>query len=153
MLAFLKALDPKVWLAIIVGLIVMGICSKLAYDSYEIGKLKKENVVQGVTIAVQKDTIKTDGKVADIKNDVQTAVAADVKKVEVVHKTIQTKVDVKEREIERMFDALPETPTNMVEEQQQLSTARIDGMWEAYCAAKPDALDCQVKPPQGEPHA
>ncbi len=152
---FLTGLSLKTWLIIAVVLVGAGFYGKYEYDMHQLAKAQGTIKTQGITIANQADTIKTDGVVAGVKEEVHVAVAAETKTVVAKHKAIAEKAEVVDRQIEQRFDVMPKTATNVIAEQAELSSARIDSVWESYCTASPNSAECQAPATsaQGDKHA
>lgn len=152
---FLTGLSLRTW-----ALIALVLAALTCYGVYEHTKsenvqLKVNNKTLTNTVAVQKDAIVTDQKLDKVAEDVQVHTQQAVKAVEVKHATIQAKVEAKEEAIEAKYDDTPITFQAVEQKQDELSAARIDSLWEAYCTAAPTATQCQSQQPQpqGDPHA
>jgi hypothetical protein len=143
----------KGWL--LIGLVAIGfiLAGRYEYLQHQVTKDQTVITAQQVTIKSQQQAIKTDQVVAKIEEHTQVAVQQAVQKTVEHHTAIQHKVADREQQIEQTYTELPPTPENVVAEADQLSTARIDGLWQAYCATQPDAPDCQPQPSSGVPHA
>lgn len=147
---FLTGLSAKAW-----GVIALVVLALIAWGVWEhrakeVVELKSEVKTQATTIAVQKDTITTDQKLDKIDEKTQVDTQQAVKAVVTKHESIQAKVAAKAEAIDEKYDGEPVTIQTVEQKQDELSGARIDSLWEAYCAATPSAFVCQ---PQGEPHA
>lgn len=144
---FLTGLSIQQWSIIGIAVFALIFYGVFQHSQTELGKAKTEVAVQKVQIAVQKDTLATNKVVAVIAEATQVATQKAVKAATVKHAKIQETVISKEQNIERHFADLPVTSNNAEKEQQQLSTVRIDGLWEAYCMAAPEAATCLTPPP------
>jgi hypothetical protein len=146
----LASLQAKLILAGLIVLVCLGVYLKMKSDGKEIVELKVANVVSGKIVAEQKEIIRTDAVVAEIREVTNTAIAVEVKKVEKKHRKIEAVVEKKIADIEQKFEELPKTPENSKAEHDQLSQTNISSVWEAFCAADPNANECPTPPPQGD---
>lgn len=147
----LSSLEWKAIGGIIIIAIIAGIGWKIHSDGAEIRKQDKTIVTQAVVIKGQDATIKTDGVVAESKEKTNTAVVADTASVVKKQKKVADKVEAKVQDIQDRFDQLPATPVNLEAEQQELSSVRIDSLWESYCIGVPDATECKAPQPPAVP--
>ena len=109
--------------------------------------LIRDNAVQGTVIKGQEKTIETDTVVADTKEVTGSVVAAETTQKVSDQKKIVKKAEQREVVIKDHFEQLPATPENVQEQQQQLSSTRIDSLWESYCLGVPDATECKAPQP------
>lgn len=106
-----------------------------------------ENTKQGQVINAQDNSIKTGEIVTEVKEKTGLAIAVETGQKVEQQKKVTQKAEHREAEIVQHFDQLPVTTENAVEKQQQLSSSRIDQLWEAYCLGVPDAEECKVPQP------
>ncbi len=154
MLSFLSILSGigwRGWLMIALSVTVLGFAGR--YEMMKHAVEKADNAVSklNITVANQSDTIQTQQVVQKLNDLTHIAVQQTVKQTVAQHQAIADKVDAQEHQITTHFAQLPISPVNLKNEQTQLSETRIDGIWAAYCTAKPDDASCQAT--QGEPHA
>ncbi len=140
----IAALKLKAIIALIVIVIIGGVVWKMNHDGDVKDALKKEVVTKDVVIDAQDGTIKTGEKVKEVKEDSGVKLDTEVKAVVKKQVKIDTKAEITIQDIQDRYNALPLTPDNVVAKSQELSTARIDSLWEAYCIGAPDATECQV---------
>lgn len=145
MLKFFSGLSLEGWIVTALLVIGLGFVGKYEFNEWQLRKAQETVHDQKITIASQKDAIKTDGKVADLNNQVQKETQEAVHVTVDKHEKIQQKMDQATRVIEAQYERQPVTIDNIDLEQRQLSEVRINGLWEAYCAAAPGASECQAK--------
>lgn len=139
-------------------LLLIGITGMLVFlvttnrTKVELVKAKSEMALQAIQIADQSDAIVTTKKIAVINSVTQVAIQMAVKEASGKHAGLQQKVEQQSAAVVHSFTDLPVTIECTNQEQQQLSTIRINGLWEAYCAAVPDIPSCQ-SPLKGEVYA
>lgn len=147
LIKFFSGLSFRAWAAIVIVLVAVLAVGGFMWHYNGLQEKVVDNAVtiatQGVTIESQKSAIETDSKIDKINEETQVKVEKEVKRQTRQHEAIQTRVEEQTRDIETRFEQLPVTVENVRQEQQQLSTARIDGLWDAYCAAAPDAAECK----------
>lgn len=146
MFKLFSGISLKTWLIIAVVLTGLGFVAKYNYRAEQVTELKAETKTQAVTIAAQKDAMVLDAKLDKVNEKAQVAVQQAVKQTTVKHETIQARAEQTTRAIEARYDAEPVTVTTVDQEQAELSTVRIDSLWQAYCTASPNATDCQPLP-------
>jgi hypothetical protein len=132
----------KYWLWLV--LLGVGFClaGRYEYLKHQVAKDAVTINNQKVTIKSQDHVIETAKTVAKIEEATQVAVQRDVKQTTQKHEAIQHKVAEQTRHIEQQYAGLPPTPANVISEVEEVSTARIDGLWEAYCTAQPNDTQC-----------
>jgi cobalamin biosynthesis protein CbiD len=144
----------KHWVGLLAMIAVFCFAGRYEYLRHQVTKDQTTIANQKVTIAAQDIAITNVKAAAKLDEQVQVATQQEVKKVTQRHETIQRKVEARVRQIEQHYVESPASPDNVIAESQQLSNARIDGLWEAYCATKPDDTSCQpTYTNPGEPHA
>lgn len=155
MFANLGATLVEMKLKLIIGGIVIALLAGgwFAWEARgsKIDALKKDVIIAKVENGSLKDTADTTAKSGAITEKINTAIAVDAKVIEKKHDKIANKVEAKVDAIDKIFDALPKTPENKVQQDQQTSVALIDGLWESYCTAAPGATECAAPKPIATP--
>jgi hypothetical protein len=133
---------------IIIGGILLAVMGA-AYWSWdsrgkEIKVLEKNAAVASVAIEAASATINTMEGSGEIKQEINTAVAVDAKKIEKKLEKVAKNTKEKVQSIEKSFEQLPPTPENTTARDNQTSAAMIDGLWDTYCAGMPGATSCQT---------
>lgn len=105
--------------------------------------LKVTTAQQSGVIKQQEVTIDKQQKTAAITEQVNTDTQVEVKKVEKRHEVIADKLEQKTKAIEQAFANKPSNVDNTIQKQEELSTARIDSLWEGYCAGSTDNQQCK----------
>lgn len=139
---FFAKIIGKYWLWLVLLAVGFGLATRYEYLKHEVAKDQVTITNQRVTIKSQDHAIETAKAVAKIEEQTQVAVQQDVKQTTQKHEAIQHKVAEQTRHIEQHYADLPQTPDNVVAKVEEESTARIDGLWEAYCAAQPNDTQC-----------
>jgi hypothetical protein len=152
-MAFLKALSPSAWLFVVLAALAIGAVWKFNSDSKEITGLQKDVVVKEVQVQRQDDTIQVAVALEKVKEDVGTAVAADIKVTTKKESQIIARQDKRERAIEQVYNVLPPTVDNTIAKAEELSQSRITSAWDVYCVGNPDATECKPEPVKGASHA
>lgn len=148
---FISGLGLKGWAIIVVVVIAAAVFGRYEYNMRQLQQAGETIVKQEIKIADQADTIKTGVAIAEVKDEVRVKVNDAVVKVNDTHKAVVTKLAERERVIEdKQYGGSTEAVLG-IEKATELSVARIDAMWEFYCADQPTAAGCAVNPP-GVPH-
>lgn len=148
-------LTPTMWGILIVAALGLAAYGSFRYLLHDNQKLTQANAVQGVTIAVQNDTIDKSEKSAVINEAVTTAKVKNDQKIEDTHRTIQKKVDADVQRINQQAQVQEQKAPSAAEKEvietdriNLVSATRIDGLWDQYCAATPSASGCVQTTPQ-----
>lgn len=148
---FISGLGAKGWALLALVLVVAAVFGRYEYNMRQLRQADETIVKQTITIVDQADTIKTGEVVAEVKDEVRSQVNEAVTKVNETHKAVVAKLEQREQVInDKQYGASTEAVLG-IDKATELSTARIDAMWEFYCADKPAAEGCVVNPP-GAPH-
>lgn len=136
---------------IILALLGVGVVS-WKYIYHENQDLKKEVTKDRVVIDVQADTIDKTDKSDKITEKVSAEAAVQVRKVTEKHEQVATKTQGKVEQINKeagQAEAAAPTPEAKAALEttriNQVSAARIDGLWDQYCLALPAAEGCAAK--------
>lgn len=140
--------DSAWWpVALVAAILVFVFCAKYEHEKTIAAKAAVTIATQHVEIKAKDAVIRIDQAIKRVDEDTQLAVDQADKATVKQHTAIQQQVTEKEHVIRRSREAAPATPDTLLAEQQELSEVRIDGLWQAYCAAAPTAPDCHS--PQG----
>lgn len=127
--------------AIVVAVVVAG------YFAWK-ARGEKINALIG-TVAVAKvvneslvDTVEKQEGSSKITEAINTSIVKEAETIVVKHDKIKVKTKDRVKSIEAAFAELPPTPENVTSRNDQTSAALIDGLWESYCAAAPNAASC-----------
>lgn len=118
----------------------------------QVTKLSVTNAQQATVITTQAKAIDTQEKVATVNEQTNVAVAVETKKLVKKQDVVVNRLEQKTTEINQSFATKPSTAANEVSKQEQLSTARIDSLWESYCIGDDTAPECTTNE-QGATHA
>lgn len=121
------------------------------YTFHENEKLKEEKAKTDITIHSQNDTIERDKKADAVTQDSNTQAAKDQQASDQTHAKIKADGQVKVEQINRDARVKEGQTTDLsvkaaIETARinEVSGARIDTLWQAYCAAAPTAPVCQA---------
>jgi hypothetical protein len=150
MSTILKDTQAKVIGFVIVLVILLGCLVSWYTSDSKLVKAEKNVAVQSGVIKSQKEEIRVVGVVTKVNEEVVTKRETAKAVMEKKHVVIQEKLDKITREIEQKFDALPVTEDNIIAKQDEVSSARIDSLWETYCSGVQDETVCPAPPSTGE---
>ena len=145
-MAFLRNINLRDWLFVIVAVVLLGVMVQYNRMQREVVNSAVTDSQQKITIKSQDVAIKTDQAIKKIDEATQVAVEKEVTAANQKHEAIQRKVAEKENVMRSRRENETHSPVDYAAEQRELSEIRIDGIWEAYCASVPDAAACQ--PPE-----
>lgn len=121
--------------------VIIALLVVMAIGWYAIKGLSKENTALVATNAVQGQTLKDAGATEALteKTDAVTEESSvktiqAVTKLDVDQKVVDNEVQKQVADIKREYADKPATPENIKQRADAISIARINGLWDTYCA-------------------
>ena len=143
---FFATLQAKVIVGITIILLLVGAGTAYYYKDVQLVKAQAKNAVEEVVNKTLTNTVKTDIAVAAATNKVNTDLVVNSAKVNTLHAKIATKIDSQIKIIEDTYNSAHglKKPKQTVEEQDQISSVIITGIWKQYCATDSDNITCNT---------